>query len=135
MVHGNQELASPGSRDANAVTVLTERMRLVMGMYEQMRQLLMDWNRAAEKVPDEVMIAVAHCYQDMCRDLAKRVEDLKRDAEGFPIDTEALIEARHHLKVVDAFSPEESVKAVAEIRAGRFITLEQMRHELRNSTR
>jgi len=125
--------APPASPVASATT-LTERLRAVMALYHRINDLMGDWGDQSKDAPDDAVIAVAHFYKGLCRDLDVRMGEIKRETleAGLGIDLQPLVRARQHLAIVGALSPENFVKSRRDIKEGRTMTLEQMRRELRN---
>jgi len=134
MVHGIQADSDVGGY-ARLPAVLVERVRVLSRVYEELDELIGEWRERMGGISDEVMIGVAFFYKELCRDLAGRIDELFRDASGTAIDLGSLRNAREHMSIIDALDPVRIVEAEKNIRAGRFVTLEQMRHELRNKAR
>jgi len=134
MVHGIQAGREVNGH-AKLPAVLVERVRVLSRAYEAIDELIGEWRERMAGISDDVMIGVANFYKELCRDLGGRIDDLFRDAEGTDVDLGLLRKAREHLSIIEAYDPVGIIEAERNIRAGRFVTLEQMRHELRNKAR
>ncbi len=116
------------------VSAMTERLRALLGIYQRLNELMGDWGDRSEHESDAAVVAVAHYYQDLCRDLNARLAEVAREVReaGVAIDLQPLTRAKEHLCVVAALSAENFVKSRQDIKEGRTMSLEQMRRELRN---
>jgi hypothetical protein len=118
----------------HSASALAEEMRALLGIFEALKTLISDWHARVAHESDETMLAVAYFYGDLCRDLDRRMVEFKEAAavSDEAVDLEPIRRAREHLWAVSGFDPAEVLESIKEARAGRFVTLEQMRGELRN---
>src|SRR4051812_32185815 len=119
---------------ALSTEVAVEQLKALLGLFQQMNDLMGDWGRRSKTASDASVIGVAEYYQTLCRDLDQRMGELQRalSTMGSAVDMNPLVAARRHLAVVLALKPANLIEAEHDIREGRTMTLEQMRRELRN---
>ena len=129
-----QQAEAPAPSAPIVVSALIERLRALMGVYQRLNELMGGWGDRSEQESDAAVIAVAHFYQDLCRDLKARLAEVARDIReaGLAIDLKPLASAMEHLTVVVALKAENYARSRQDIKEGRTLSLEQMRRELRN---
>ncbi len=129
-----QSIETPPASAPVVVSALTERLRALLGIHQRLNELMGDWGDRSEHESDAAVIAVAHYYQDLCRDLNARLAEVAREIHeaGLTIDLQPLGKAREHLCIVAAVSAENFVRARQDIKEGRTMSLEEMRRRLRN---
>lgn len=117
----------------HSAAALAEEMRALLGMFEGLKGSIARWHEQVKDASDDTMVAVGYFYQDLCRDLDRRLFEFKEAARGeAAVDLRPVREAREILAALSAWDPVDVLESIKDVRAGRFVPMEKMRSELRD---
>jgi hypothetical protein len=135
MVKGTTK--SPQSSARASDTVLGEKINALTSLLARVRELIRDWGTRSAAQEDSAALAGASYYHELCRWLDEEMARVQREihAKGGAVDAKPLQDARDELRVILAFSPADLLKARADTRSGRVVTLDEMRRELQSRGR